>query len=128
LPLLGKAIIGLFTQDGDSPAGVARFFLQHQLSGYQAVVGENLGAADERVTRWPNLEVLQEQRFAGLNYLILSRKRDSRAEDDRLRNRAMVPGVPDSAFAQPADGSVMTRQEVRSILLGKMSGMLQAGD
>jgi len=55
LPLLGRKLIGLFTQDGDSPAAVARFFLQFELNDYDAFVGENLGAENERVSHWPDL-------------------------------------------------------------------------
>jgi len=127
LPLLGRGVIGLFTQDGDSPAAVARFFLERGLSGYKAVVGENLGAADERVTRWPTLTNLAEQCFGPLNYLILLRT--GLPWPDVERNRALVPGVPDEAFARPDDGpEVMTRQEVRSVVLAKLLGSTDPGD
>ena len=79
LPLLGRWKIGLFTQDGDSPAAVARFFLERGLaSSYVAFVGENLGAADEHVTRWRYLAELVAMRFAPLNFLVLRRLHLSR--------------------------------------------------
>jgi precorrin-6Y C5,15-methyltransferase (decarboxylating) len=128
LPLLGKRLLGLFTQDGDGPAAVARFFLDYQVDQYEAVVGENLGADDERVTHWRDLQSLAGQRFAALNYLILKRwYRPPLAEIER--NRSLVPGVPDAAFARPAEGpEVMTRQEVRAVVLAKLGGKLQPGD
>jgi precorrin-6B C5,15-methyltransferase / cobalt-precorrin-6B C5,C15-methyltransferase len=127
LPLLGRHLIGLFTQDGDSPSAVARFFLQFELNDYAALVGENLGAVNERITRWENLQELTQQRFAPLNYLILQRT-DMAPSEEIDRRRGLVPGVPDEAFARPSEGrEVMTRQEVRSVLLGKI-GPTQAGD
>jgi len=128
LPLLGKRKIGLFTQDGRSPAHVARFFLDFGLADYEAIVGEQLGAADERVARFPNLKALAEQEFAPLNYLILRRTGYPVDAADVTRHRALVPGVPDRAFARPPDDNVMTKQEVRSILLGKIAGVLHPGD
>jgi precorrin-6Y C5,15-methyltransferase (decarboxylating) len=128
LPLLGRKLIGLFTQDGNGPAAVARFFLRHDLPGYEAAVAENLGTKEERVTRWPDLQALKEQRFGPLNYLILLRKADVGSAHDAEHYRKMVPGVPDSAFCQLEAGANMTSQEVRSVLLGKMGGLVQAGD
>jgi precorrin-6Y C5,15-methyltransferase (decarboxylating) len=120
LPLLGRRTIGLFSQDGDSPAAVARFFLAHGLADYEAVVGENLGAAAERVTRWPHLTELAGQSFAPLNYLILRRQGTADFFDQLSRRRALVPSIPDEAFERSENGpEVMTRQEVRSVLLGK---------
>jgi precorrin-6Y C5,15-methyltransferase (decarboxylating) len=127
LPLLGRPVIGLFTQDGQSPKQVARFFLKHGLADYEALVAESVGAADERFSRCSNLAELQALSFGALNFLILQR-RCSGATDPVASFRGLVPGIPDSAFVQPQGGGIMTRQEVRSVLLGKMSGVLQAGD
>ena len=128
LPLLGKRKIGLFTQDGRSPAQVARFFLQFGAPEYEAVVGEHLGGADERVSRFPSLEALAEQDFAPLNYLILQRKGYPVDAADVTRCRSFVPGVPDGVFARPPDDQVMTKQEIRAIVLSKIAGVLHAGD
>jgi precorrin-6Y C5,15-methyltransferase (decarboxylating) len=128
LPLLGRTLIGLFTQDGDSPAAVARFFLQFELNAYEAFVGENLGAENERVSHWPDLQQLAQQHFSPLNYLILRRTSCPCSIPEMEDRRALAPGIPDDQFARPLEGrEVMTRQEVRSILLGKL-GLTQAGD
>src|SRR5262249_9295786 len=119
LPLLGHPLIGIFTQDGDSPAAVARFFLERGVAYYEATVGEDLGAPEERVTRWAGLEELAAQRFRPLNYLILHRTHYP--APDVERNRALVPGVPDEAFARPEKAlEMMTRQEVRAVVLAKL--------
>src|SRR5262249_53337111 len=102
LPLLGRMVIGLFTQDGNSPGAVARFCLARGLDNYQAIVGENLGGPDERVTRWQNLHELAQQSFTPLNFLILLwafSPREKRFDFDR--RRALVPGAPDDNFASP---------------------------
>jgi precorrin-6Y C5,15-methyltransferase (decarboxylating) len=129
LPLLGHVRIGLFTQDGDSPAAVARFFLERGVDYAEAIVAENLGAAEERVTRWAGLQDLLNRRFAPLNYLILIWPRHAVAPIEFERNRALVPGAPDEVFARPEPGpEVMTRQEVRSVVLGNLLGPTQPGD
>jgi precorrin-6B C5,15-methyltransferase / cobalt-precorrin-6B C5,C15-methyltransferase len=129
LPLLGQGVIGLFTHDGDSPAAVARFFLDRGLSGYEAVVGENLGGPGERVTPWTVLQQLAEQRFAPLNYLVLRRTHHPLPAGDVVRHRALVPGVPDDVFARPGTGpEVMTRQEVRAVVLAKLLGPTEPGE
>jgi precorrin-6Y C5,15-methyltransferase (decarboxylating) len=129
LPLLGQPLIGLFTNDGDSPAAVARFFLDRGLRFYEALVGESLGAPDERFTHWATLQELSEQQFGPLNYLILVRTAYPARGPEVDRNRALVPGVPDEAFARPGDGpEVMTRQEVRAVVLAKLLGPTSPGD
>jgi precorrin-6B C5,15-methyltransferase / cobalt-precorrin-6B C5,C15-methyltransferase len=129
LPLLGHRLIGLFTHDGDSPAAIARFFLDHGVDFYQAIVGENLGTADERISRWGNLHELAGQRFGPLNYLILQRGVCPVPLAEVERNRALVPGVPDEVFARPESGpEVMTRQEVRAVVLTKLLGPTSPGE
>lgn len=128
LPLLGRSPIGLFTQDVESPARVARFLLDYELNDYEAIVGENLGTQEERVTRWPDMASLAQQVFAPLNYLVLKR----RCSDDTIHElstlRTLSPGIPDSSFIRPAVApGVMTHQEVRSVLLGKLAGTSRPG-
>lgn len=125
LPLLGRSPLGLFTQDGDTPAEVAQFLLRCGLPDYEAVVAENVGAAGERVTRWSTLSELLGQRFAPLNYLILRRSASTTVE----RYRHLVPGVPDEAFVRPGEGpEILTRHEVRCVILGKLCGRADPGD
>jgi precorrin-6Y C5,15-methyltransferase (decarboxylating) len=129
LPLLGQPLLGLFTQDGNSPAAVAHFFLHHGLNEYEAFVGENLGAADERLSHWGDLRALSSVRFSPLNYLILRRTSFHIPGANVEQYRSLVPGIPDNVFARPENGhEVMTRQEVRSVLVGKLLGAAVAGD
>src|SRR5207245_10687541 len=93
LPLLGRPLIGLFTQDGASPSAVAAFFLARGLDDYDAWVGERLGAADECVTDL-SLPELVGRRFDDLNVLILRRRGRS------VPSAPSLPGLPDGEFAK----------------------------
>ena len=127
LPLLGQRVIGLFTDDGGSPAAVARFFLERGLVDYEAIVSENLGSEQECVNRFAELRHLPDKRLASLNFLILRSTREPRDHVEVQSRRNLCPGIPDDAFARPENRQlVMTRQEVRSVLLGKM-GPVQPG-
>lgn len=113
LPLLGRPAIGLFTQDGSSPAAVASFFLDHDLDDYQAWVGENLGTGFETLTACSMVE-LADREFGDLNVLILRRRDDAPlATDDPA-------GIPDERFAQPESGPILlTHADVRALTLAR---------
>jgi precorrin-6Y C5,15-methyltransferase (decarboxylating) len=129
LPLLGRPAVGLFTDEHNNPAAVARFFLGRGLDDYEGFVGQDLGTAHEHVTGWLKLSDLAEQSFSPLSYLVLRRLREHDFLVSQDRRRGQVPGVPDEEFSRPAEGhEVMTRQEVRSVVLGKLAGPLAAGD
>jgi precorrin-6B C5,15-methyltransferase / cobalt-precorrin-6B C5,C15-methyltransferase len=123
LPLLGRPKIGLFTQDGGSPSAVAAFFLEHGLDDYRAIVGENLGAADERLTEAP-LPDLLDRPFEDLNFLILLRE-PAAADDDTAR--PLTRGIacpPDALFARPEGGPVLlTHADVRAVVLARFWGL-----
>ncbi|MFN4261034.1 MAG: precorrin-6y C5,15-methyltransferase (decarboxylating) subunit CbiE [Gemmataceae bacterium] len=129
LPLLGKRRIGLFTLNGDSPATIAHFFLAHGLNDYEAIVGENLGTAQERVTRWPELRTLTNHQFTALNYLVMRRTKSPLSIEQIELNRSHCPGIPDDVFARPEEGpDIMSRQEVRSVLLAKLAVQMRAAE
>jgi precorrin-6Y C5,15-methyltransferase (decarboxylating) len=130
LPLLGRPLIGLFTQDASSPAEVARFFHDHGAGDYEARVAENLGTDRERLHRWLPLEsLLHQDTFAPLHYLLLRRTTPPDKIAQRQARRALVPGAPDDEFERPADApEVMTRQEIRAVTLAKLGIPTQPGD
>lgn len=119
LPLLGKPKIGLFTQDGASPAAVAEFFLARGLDDYKAWVCEDLGSSAERVTTL-RMQDLPSRRFRDLNFLVLIRReRDESEGSARYSNpRPVVPA--DDRFDRPMTGPVLlTHQDVRAAVLNR---------
>jgi precorrin-6Y C5,15-methyltransferase (decarboxylating) len=117
LPLLGKSKIGLFTQDGCSPAAVAAFLIDRGLGDYQAIVGESLGAEDERVTRFL-LPELVGRAFAPLNFLILLRAPGASGELQLSGESAGC--IPDTAFIQPETPPILlTHGDVRAVVVGR---------
>ena len=55
--------------------------------------------------------------------MILLRRCSRKLDQEVKARRALVPGVPDDTFARPEEGrEVMTRQEVRAIVLAKLGG------
>ncbi len=113
--MLGSRLIGLFTQDGESPSRIAEFFLAHDLSDYEAIVGEDLGGIGERVTRLP-LEKLPGRPFSPLNYVILSRTGPRPPPYESV--------AADGDFAQPAAGPVLlTHEDIRSLVMHRFRAM-----
>lgn len=123
IPLLGAPKIGLFTQDGSSPAAVAEFFLERGLDDYQAWVCEDLGSPAECVTMLP-LQDLPNRRFGDLNFLVLIRhdRDEGKGPHQCSTPRPVVPA--DNLFARPASGPVLlTHQDVRSVVLNRFDDL-----
>jgi precorrin-6Y C5,15-methyltransferase (decarboxylating) len=122
LPLLGKPKIGLFTQDGSSPSEVASFFLDRGLADYEAIVGEDLGACGEILTRC-RLQGLKEKRFGPLNIVILMRDRESLSPGYGIADeRGGI--IPDDLFARPETPPILlTHADVRAIVAGRFWGI-----
>jgi precorrin-6Y C5,15-methyltransferase (decarboxylating) len=121
----GAETAGLFTSEAYPPGRVARELLARGIDYFTAVVCENLGGKDERITRG-ELADLQGMTFDPLNVLILRRKPnrpDAQRADAKLRRF----GNPDDVFAQtrPKSG-LITQAEVRSVALAQMD--LHPGD
>lgn len=114
IPLLGRAKIGLFTQDGSSPAAVASFFADRGLTNYRAWVGERLGTSDERIATAP-LSDLIGQVFDPLNFLVLLRGHEAPPVGENDGSR-----LTDSMFAQPDSGPILlTHADVRAVALAR---------
>jgi precorrin-6Y C5,15-methyltransferase (decarboxylating) len=121
LPILGKPKVGLFTQGPFSPSAVASFLIGRGLSDYDAIVGENLGAENEHVWKFPLPELVGRE-FAPLNVLILLRHSGAIPEPDLTGASAV--GIPDALFAQPeAPPILLTHADVRAIVVGRFWGL-----
>jgi precorrin-6Y C5,15-methyltransferase (decarboxylating) len=108
--------VGIFTDDENTPARVARELLKAGIGGFRAHVCENLGGRDERITAC-DLGELAEKTFSPLNVLVLTKK----AEAPVLLRRDWTFGIPEEAFyqRQPLKG-LITKTEVRVLSLAKM--------
>jgi precorrin-6Y C5,15-methyltransferase (decarboxylating) len=121
LPLLGRPKIGLFTHDGASPSAVAAFLVGRGLGDYEAIVGERLGGADERVTRCPLAELVGRT-FDPLNFLILLRVPDGAGAS--YRDDEPAGCIPDDLFARPQTPPVLlTHADIRAIVVGRFRGL-----
>lgn len=108
--------VGIFTDNQNTPARIARELLKAGIGGFLAHVCENLGGDDERVSSW-TLEELAERSFSPLNVLVLTK----RAEMPPSQGREWTIGIPEEAFyqRQPLKG-LITKTEVRVLSLAKM--------
>lgn len=108
--------IGLFTDNENTPARIARELLKAGVGGFTAYVCENLGGSDERISAC-ELPELVDRSFDPLNVLVLVK----RAEAPLLNKRDWTIGIPEEAFyqRQPLKG-LITKTEVRVLSLSKM--------
>ncbi|MFO0806932.1 MAG: precorrin-6y C5,15-methyltransferase (decarboxylating) subunit CbiE [Gemmataceae bacterium] len=115
---------GLFTSEQYQPGRVCAELLGRGIDYFTAIVCENLGGKDERITRG-ELADIRDMKFDPLNILILRRKpnRPDRPRAARLRRF----GNPDEVFAQtrPKTG-LITQAEVRAVALSQLD--LHPGD
>jgi precorrin-6B C5,15-methyltransferase / cobalt-precorrin-6B C5,C15-methyltransferase len=117
IPLLGQPKIGLFTQDGMSPAAIAEFFIERGLDDYIVWVCEALGTADERVSKL-DIRDVPGHRFGDLNFLVLLRGPQDGREAAEDHFGAIIP--PDDRFARPEAGPVLlTHADVRAVVLNR---------
>ncbi len=108
--------VGIFTDDENTPARIARELLKAGISGFMAFVCENLEGESEQVTAC-GLEELVERTFDALNVLILIRQDESPA----IESGDWTFGIPEAAFyqRQPLKG-LITKTEVRVLSLAKL--------
>ncbi|HET6370649.1 MAG TPA: precorrin-6y C5,15-methyltransferase (decarboxylating) subunit CbiE [Nitrospiria bacterium] len=116
-----NAKVGLFTDDENTPAQIAKVLKERGISNCAAIVCENLGGEDERVTE-TDLDRLTGMNFSPLNVLILKRDPiDVEKQDGGGEEIEWTFGRPEEAFAhrKPKLG-LITKAEVRMISLAKM--------
>lgn len=108
--------VGIFTDNENTPARIARELLKAGIGGFRAHICENLGGADERISSC-SLEESAERQFAPLNVLVLTRQADAQP----LERRDWTFGIPEEAFyqRQPLKG-LITKTEVRVLSLARM--------
>lgn len=103
--------VGILTDDVNQPARIARALLDAGIEDCRAVVAENLGLPDERITD-TRLAILEDCEFGPLNVLLL------------VRDAAWVPSPvfaprPDQAYAHRR--GLITKADVRALAVSRMA-------
>lgn len=113
----GKPKLCLFTDETHSPPAIARVLLAAGVTGYRAILCENLGGTQERVTE-TTLAGLAEMEVHPLSTLILI----AAHEVVHGEEPAWAPGLPEDAFDQrkPKLG-LITKREIRILSLARLA-------
>jgi precorrin-6Y C5,15-methyltransferase (decarboxylating) len=116
-----KRLIGLFTDETNSPDAIAHFLLERGEAGWAGWVCENLGGIEERVGAM-TLDEMARGQFASLNVVILKREKptDTAGADRPVRWEGAF-GIPDDLFIyrRPKAG-LITKKEIRVMSLAEM--------
>ncbi|MEG3839824.1 precorrin-6y C5,15-methyltransferase (decarboxylating) subunit CbiE [Microcoleus sp. herbarium14] len=118
---LGVEKIAVLADETHTPAAVANLVKALDLpTRYEFWVCENLGAADERVSR-KSLEALLKESFSPLSVVVLLRKSPPGTEALDLGKLPLL-GVPDAAFIGCGDRPGLTvEREVRVLVLAQLA-------
>lgn len=113
--------LGIFTDEQNTPARIAKTLLENGADGFRAYVCENLEGESERITEW-NLSDLVRQEFSPLNVLILVKKAHEPANPSLPAPAVSSFGILDHQFFQrmPQKG-LITKWEVRVISLARLA-------
>jgi precorrin-6B C5,15-methyltransferase / cobalt-precorrin-6B C5,C15-methyltransferase len=116
--VLGRfAKIGVLTDSGQSAEAICQWLVEAGVDEYGVAVLENLGAANERLTRG-RPQALVGQAFAPLNVVLLLRRTDWPMP---LRAESALLGTPEGAFEHRRTGEGMiTKAEVRAVTLARL--------
>lgn len=109
--------IGLFTDDKNTPAEIARVLSDHGMGNCRAYVCQDLGTDKECVVE-TDLEGLKSGEFSPLNVLVLIRDAQQSKGDDPARQ---LFGIADDDFKQPTEGHLITKLEIRAVSLAKLA-------
>lgn len=113
----GQRKVCVFTDERNTPAAIGRALADAGLSGYEAILCEDLGGPAERVSRM-SLTALAAYEAHPLNTLILLGSSASPAQE----RPTWTPGLPEEAFdhRKPKLG-LITKREVRVLSLARMA-------
>jgi precorrin-6Y C5,15-methyltransferase (decarboxylating) len=104
----------VYTDPVHTPAAIARFLLDRGQSEARLCVLEDLGQANERLTRLRPAEAL-EQEFSPLNMVVILTEAGERSPE----MAALHLGLPEAAFAH--QGGLITKTEVRAVIMAKLA-------
>ncbi len=105
--------IAVLTDPKRTPAWLAKFLQEHCISGFSLWVFERLGAGDETVRAFEDVEAVGDSTFGEPNLVVLNRS--SSGGSDAV---SIYPGMPDDAFLH--ERGLITKSEVRAVTLSKL--------
>jgi precorrin-6Y C5,15-methyltransferase (decarboxylating) len=107
----GRNKVALLTDAENSPNKIAQYLLSFGMNEYQAFVGENLGAKNERC-RWLSLDEMKDAQFSPLNVVILK----------KIGTSPSWPiGIEDQEFFQrKPDKGLITKKEIRTLSISAL--------
>jgi precorrin-6Y C5,15-methyltransferase (decarboxylating) len=103
--------LGILTDEKQTPALIAQTLLDAGIADCRAVVAENLGLPDERLTD-THLSALPGMEFAPLNVLLLIR-------DPDWRPRPAFAPRPDESYAHRS--GLITKADIRALSLARLA-------
>lgn len=113
-------VIGIFTDEENSPSAIARHLIEKGLANFEATVCENLDGSAERIRTFALAALASVADISSLNIVILRRLASPPPSVDL---EALGPfGIPDELFVyrQPKKG-LITKIEIRVLALSKMA-------
>lgn len=118
-----KRLIGLFTDETNTPGAIARLLIARGLTAWRGWVCENLGGKEEKISEM-SLDEMAKGSFSPLNVVIL--KWDEAGGRETYSTQPVewkgVMGIPDDLFVyrKPKAG-LITKKEIRVISLAEMN-------
>jgi precorrin-6Y C5,15-methyltransferase (decarboxylating) len=103
--------LGILTDQHNAPGLIAQTLLDAGLPDCRAIVAENLGMPDERLTD-TRLNALVEMTFGPLNVLLL-------LQDEGWRPAAALAPRPDDAYVHRR--GLITKRDVRALILARLA-------
>lgn len=111
----GRSKLCLFTDERNSPPTIARALLHAGVDGYRAILCEDLGGPQERITQ-TTLSALAELKTDPVNTLILLASQDVQEAEP-----VWAPGLPEEAFDHRApNAGLITKREIRVLSLAQL--------
>lgn len=114
-----SSLVGIFTEDGETPSKVAEYLLEHHITDFDAIVAERLGSPYQKI-HMHSLKELAGKRFESLNVLILQKSDISETSIPSIESD-IGPGIPEDRFFKSGGiRGLITKAEVRILSIAKM--------
>lgn len=114
----GRSKLCLFTDETNSPPAVARALLEAGVDGYRAILCEDLGGPEERITETTLIALTEMKVHPWSTLILLATQEISDTE------QGFTPGLPEEAFDhRTPHAGLITKREVRVLSLARLNLM-----